>query len=250
MEFQYLVVLVVVVLMILDALTKKARQRGAGTPVPGEQTEGAEETPATIAPTTVSPSTAEGRPASARSGPGAQRGPGTPQSASRSGDEWSVLDIFVPSEMRRGLEDVLAGESRPGGSGGTAGRVGAQGAGGVREVPEPALGETGFSSPGDSLPPRRDRVPRPVPVRSRAPRPIEAHARRSRSAAGEAAESRRGRVREPQVPDPRDRRRLSVPDADDLGLGTIAGLRRVVVAREVLGPPLALRDEGRGKSDR
>lgn len=248
MEFQYLVILVVVVLSILDAITKKARQRGAGTPVPGDQTEGADGTPATIAPTTVSPPTAESS-APARSVPRAQQGPGTPQSADKAGDEWSVLDIFVPSEMRRGLGDVLAGESQAGGASGTAGRAGAPDAGGVREVPEPALGETGFSSPADSLPPRRDRAPRPVvPVRSRAPRPIEAHARTSRSAAaaGDAAESRRSRVRKQGGPDQRDprRRRPSVPDADDLGLGTIAGLRRVVVAREVLGPPLALRDEG------
>ena len=31
-----------------------------------------------------------------------------------------------------------------------------------------------------------------------------------------------------------------------LGLGTVGGLRRLVVAREVLGPPIALRDEERG----
>lgn len=106
-------------------------------------------------------------------------------------------------------------------------------------VPVPA-------SPELETAPPRDRAPRPVEVRSREFRSREAReivphrrteARPAPAASAPAAaehvsgrEGGRGRgdaTREPGV----------------LGLGSVRGLRRLVVAREVLGPPLALRGE-------
>lgn len=102
------------------------------------------------------------------------------------------------------------------------------------------------ASPELETVPPRDRAPRPIEVRSREFRPREARevvphrraeSRPAAAAAGpEPAEhvpgwgGGRGRTDgtgEPRVP----------------GLGSVRGLRRLVVAREVLGPPLALRDE-------
>ncbi len=59
--------------------------------------------------------------------------------------------------------------------------------------------------------------------------------RRSRSAAGRAAPA-------PRSSDRGRRRRSARPE----GLSSRDGLRRLVVAREVLGPPLALRPRGQG----
>ena len=75
----------------------------------------------------------------------------------------------------------------------------------------------------------RDRAPRAIEVRSREARTVE---RRAKGAASQGAGAER----------------LVVPDAgrsEGLGLRSVSGLRRLVVAREVLGPPLALRDEER-----
>lgn len=109
----------------------------------------------------------------------------------------------------------------------------------TRPVPAPVSQEV-------QVVPSRDRAPRPVEVRSREFRPREArevvpHRRAearpdSMDAGGVSAEHVPGReggrgrgdgTREPGV----------------LGLGSVRGLRRLVVAREVLGPPLALRGE-------
>lgn len=109
----------------------------------------------------------------------------------------------------------------------------------TRPVPAPVFQEV-------QVVPSRDRAPRPVEVRSREFRPREArevvpHRRAearpdSVDAGGVPAEHAPGRkggrgrgdgTREPGV----------------LGLGSVRGLRRLVVAREVLGPPLALRGE-------
>ena len=113
-------------------------------------------------------------------------------------------------------------------------------------VPEPAI---------------RDRAARPIVVRSREPRPVERRPERT----GSEAESA---VRERQVAPPifperklpaapplparpspvarrstRPRRTRASGPEDRLGLGTLGGLRSAIVAREVLGPPLALRDD-------
>ena len=95
----------------------------------------------------------------------------------------------------------------------------------------------------------RDRAPREIKVRSREARPVEPRravpARRvdevrvpvvARRAA-EGAAARGAGPEQPVIP--------GVGVGHGLGLGSVSGLRRLVVAREVLGPPLALRDEER-----
>ena len=89
---------------------------------------------------------------------------------------------------------------------------------------------------------RRDRSPRPVEARSRERRPREARALEERAwtgeraavgvVAGSGADGARRRVRARRG-----------PEGTGLELGSVSGLRRLVVAREVLGPPLALRGE-------
>ncbi len=83
--------------------------------------------------------------------------------------------------------------------------------------------------------PYRDRAPRQIEVRSREARPLPPRPRPraerrpvpvvAGTARKEVAAEREGAVR-----------------GGGLGLGSVSGLRRLVVAREVLGPPLALRD--------
>lgn len=112
----------------------------------------------------------------------------------------------------------------------------------------------------------RDRAARPIVIRSREPRPVSRMPERAGSEAGSI-------VREHQPPPISPERKLpaapGVPDSpwlsaptppgvrrptrpgrtragspeDRLGLGTPTGLRSAIVAREVLGPPLALRDD-------
>ena len=84
--------------------------------------------------------------------------------------------------------------------------------------------------------PYRDRAPRQIEVRSREARPLPPRPRAERrpvpvvagTARKEVAAEREGAVR-----------------GGGLALGSVSGLRRLVVAREVLGPPLALRDNDR-----
>jgi len=88
---------------------------------------------------------------------------------------------------------------------------------------------------------RRDRSPRPVEVRSREARPREAREIAERAWAEERDEVA-------AVPKTGDgvRRRVEVRwggEGAGPGLGSVRDLRRLVVAREVLGPPLALRGE-------
>ena len=99
----------------------------------------------------------------------------------------------------------------------------------------------------------RDRAPREIEVRSRDPRPVRRQpvdpvAGISPAAPGDLpapaepvvrASSRRLVPQPPPVPAHRPR---SVDIGSRLGLGSNADLRRVVLAREVLGPPLAMRD--------
>lgn len=102
-------------------------------------------------------------------------------------------------------------------------------------VPEPA-------APPEPVVVRRDRSPRPVEVRSREARPRDAReiaerawaAERDVAAAAPAAGAGGGH------------RRAEARwggEGGGPGLGSVRDLRRLVVAREVLGPPLALRGE-------
>lgn len=99
----------------------------------------------------------------------------------------------------------------------------------------------------------RDRAPREIEVRSREPRSTE---RRPLP----VEEPRIQAVRQSAAPTPpaavspsssaAARRPAEIRPAqgsvgDRLGLGSATALRRAVLVREVLGPPLALRDEGR-----
>ena len=101
-------------------------------------------------------------------------------------------------------------------------------------------------SPEMKAVPPRDRAPRPVEVRSREFRPREAreivtHRREEARPASVAA----GPVLAERVPAREGERvRTDGPGGNGvLSLGSVRGLRRLVVAREVLGPPLALRGE-------
>ena len=102
-------------------------------------------------------------------------------------------------------------------------------------VPEPP-------PPPKPVVPRRDRSPRPVEVRSREVRPREA---------GDIAErawtEERAAVAEVAKPGADGERRHAEVgwggEGGAPGFGTVRALRRLVVAREVLGPPLALRGE-------
>lgn len=124
----------------------------------------------------------------------------------------------------------------------------------------------------DEEPPFRDRSPRPVVVGSRETRPVEqrwelpereplpeppqdppyrpvavqpaavqtpaGHTTTVRPPTG-----RRPVVRALQPGGSRTRRSRPVQPDDRLDLGTIGGLRRALIAREVLGPPVAMRGE-------
>ena len=108
-----------------------------------------------------------------------------------------------------------------------------------------------------ALPPGRG--PRVQEYRDRAPREIKVHSREARPSAprrsvpdrridevrvpvvarraAEGATARGAGPEQPVIP--------GVGRGEGLGLRSVSGLRRLVVAREVLGPPLALRDEER-----
>ena len=103
-------------------------------------------------------------------------------------------------------------------------------------VPEP-------SPQPKAVVPRRDRSPRPVEVRSREARPREARDLVERT----WTEERAAVAAVPKSGGDGGRRRAEVGWGGEggagAGLGTVRDLRRLVVAREVLGPPLALRGE-------
>ncbi len=88
----------------------------------------------------------------------------------------------------------------------------------------------------------RDRSARPVEVRSREARPREARDLVERAWTGERAAP----ADAPKPGGDGERRRAETRRGGEggvLDLGSVRGLRRLVVAREVLGPPLALRDK-------
>lgn len=95
--------------------------------------------------------------------------------------------------------------------------------------------------------PARDRAPRPVEVRSREFRPRDGQEVVRRSAEPDTAPVAAGVLPEERSPGRVEKGRIAadVAEAGVLGLGSVRGLRRLVVAREVLGPPLALRGEER-----
>ena len=91
----------------------------------------------------------------------------------------------------------------------------------------------------------RDRAPREIQVRSREPRAMEERpSPTDLQPPGEVAVGPVSpRVQPKQHPPPATRRSRSTDVGKRLGLGSADDLRRLVVAREVLGPPLAMRDE-------
>lgn len=174
----------------------------------------------------------------------------------------SAFDILVPPEMRKELEDILSGGGQRAGQGTSSptasGPTGPTDAPGTRNAPSAPLPDSSPQEPGDSwggVPlPERSRAPRPVEVRSRAPRPVAAHSREPRMERGSAPVSAPlpGGPASPseRYPTATGSGADSTPsagrrpsDPTRLGFGTIDGLRRMVVAREVLGPPVAMRDE-------
>ena len=244
MDLQILVIVVVVVLSILDAVMKKAKKRGMELPQSDEPS-GASEV-------------GRGRPLPVP-GPDAASGPSTASPPS-AGKRQSALDILVPPEIRKELEDLVSGGGPrtgqptppPTQASGSGEFSGASAQSGPRSLPLPGEPmET--SGPPWAPTPERSRAPRPAEVRSRAPRPVEVWSRESRlepvartapSSVGEGRDDRPVRlpasVGADYAPSPEGR----APDPSQLGLDTVTGLRRLVVAREVLGPPVALRDEG------
>lgn len=245
MDLQILVIVVVVVLSILDAVMKKAKKRGMELPQSDEPS--------------GAPEVRQGR-ARPVPGPEAASRPSTagPPSA---GKRQSALDILVPPEIRKELEDLVSGggprigQSTPpptqaSGSGDLSGTSAQSGPHSLPTPGEPM--ET--SGPAWAPTPERSRAPSPAEVRSRVPRPVEVWSRESRQSAASTAsppiaEGRSDRsVRLPApapvgadyAPSPEGR----APDPSQLGLDTVTGLRRLVVAREVLGPPIALREDG------
>lgn len=97
----------------------------------------------------------------------------------------------------------------------------------------------------------RDRSPSPPVVRSADPLLVE-HAPESDAPSSEFAAPaplpQLPRAPAPQLPAPPSQRRFRAAHLEDrLGLGTLGGLRTAMAAREILGPPLALRSDDEGR---
>ncbi len=188
------------------------------------------------------------------------------------GEEWDMLNALTEQaeELRRRHREAPGpgeapppGEVPPPGEGPSPGAVPPLGAvpprvdapmarreqmiGGFEVWPDvpsapapPEVVETGpVVEPVAAEPVFRDRTPRPPvaqePVfRERSPRPLVIRSGDGRLLDGD-------RSRPARLPLPPRRRPARRPD-DRLGLGTVGGVRNAIVAREVLGPPLALRD--------
>lgn len=211
MDFQVLLIAAVVILTILDAIGKRAKKRAQQQMPPGQEEEARPEFGAESA------------------GPLAQAPP--KPAAART----SALDILVPPEIRKEFEDLIRGdapEAEPG-----------------RRPPAKPLPAPGTDSAARESARLEGPVPRPVEARSREPRSTEP--RHSTRDPTQRPDSRR------LVPDLApdsdasgasvgDALRRPTPSSDAggrFGLGTLGGLRDAVVAREVLGPPVALRDD-------
>lgn len=277
-EYQIWVLVVVVVLSILDAVMKKAKKRGLGLPEgdePSSASDGEQERPRPV-------SGAEGAsrlpgpapaPRTERSSSGPRSSTGPRESVPRlprqprpspstaappsAGKRQSAFDILVPPEIRKELEDLVSGgaggpsrrepsptrASGPGQPSGTSVPSDRRSLPTPSEASAPPTPDSSWDeggSLGDWPVPDHDRGAPPVKVRSRAPRPVNVHAR----------EPRRERPAVPSVPaTPRSPARPHLPIASRLGFSTMADVRRNIVAREILGAPVALRDDGRWRED-
>lgn len=123
----------------------------------------------------------------------------------------------------------------------------------VRDVPAPPALKPPKPAPAAPVVELRDRTPRKIEVRSREPRLPERPQAGAEVARTEAPSKPVAAA--PAVPVPPATavarglagvtpRREGL--GDRLGLGSAAALRRAVLVREVLGPPVALRDDGQG----
>jgi len=188
--------------------------------------------------------------------------PGSP------GEEWDMLKALAegrepPGPAAEEPQPVRRGQQVAGGFelwSETPARPGARDPVELKSVVEPSVPEP-VVEPSAPEPVIRDRAARPIVVRSREPRPVE-----QRPEWADAREEPGVATRPLPVPLPPERklptptrRPVSSPPAprrwtrprpagtagpeDALGLGTIGGLRKALVAREVLGPPIALRGE-------
>lgn len=104
--------------------------------------------------------------------------------------------------------------------------------------PPPAVPVVVPDPPAQEAPvvPYRDRSARPIEVRSREARDLAERAWTGERAATDAAPKPGGDTKRQRAETQRG------GEGGVLDLGSVRGLRRLVVAREVLGPPLALRD--------
>lgn len=122
----------------------------------------------------------------------------------------------------------------------------------VRDVPEPPL-RPPRPAPAAPVVELRDRTPRKIEVRSREPRLPERPQAGAEMARTEALPKPVAAAPAAPVPPVTEVAR-GLADVtptreglgDRLGLGSAAALRRAVLVREVLGPPVALRDGGQG----
>lgn len=178
------------------------------------------------------------------------------------GEEWDMLKALAegrepPGPAAGEPQPVRRGQQVAGGFelwSETPARPGARDPVEPKPVVEPAAPE----------PVIRDRAARPIVVRSREPRPVEQRPERPDPQDPHEEVSVRTHPLpaplppERKLPAPtrqlassphtpmratRPRRTGMAGPEDGLGLGTIGGLRKALVAREVLGPPIALRGE-------
>lgn len=171
-----------------------------------------------------------------------EAGPGTEEPLGEPAGKWALPQSSPRGRPAGGSVEPVA----------PSGRVGAPPRPRVERMFEPAgpaeapvLPVQVPASPELKAAPSRDRGPRPVEVRSREFRPREA-----REVPHRRTEARPAPAAAGAMPVERDSVRAEGRGGTDgtgeqgvLSLGSVRGLRRLVVAREVLGPPLALRGE-------
>ncbi|MXX55413.1 MAG: hypothetical protein F4205_10665 [Gemmatimonadetes bacterium] len=191
------------------------------------------------------------------------------------GEEWDMLKALAegrepPGPAAEELRPARRGQQVAGGFelwSETPAGPGARDLVELKSVVEPSAPEP-VIEPAAPEPVIRDRAARPIVVRSREPRPVE-----QRPEWADPQEELDVHTRPLPAPLPPERklptptrRPASSPPAprrwprprpagtagpeDALGLGTIGGLRKALVAREVLGPPIALRGEDGGPERR
>ncbi len=217
------VILLMVVMAILDMIGRFLRKRAGVAPAPGEKAEPVEGTDVLKYLTGEDPGEAPKAPDT-----------GAP---TRSGREQSVLaalqqakaggapladGIQAVERLRASAPPVPAGESQ------------------ALELRDRSPREIqGFDRSPREIE-LRDRSPREVPSRDRSPRELEIRPGDPRPVEHGPAAGVTGTPELSLRPTP-VRRTRSGGVGDRLGLGSASGLRRLVVAREVLRPPLALR---------